>query len=119
MRKIWNFGDFSYFQRIFFASKGRGFLRKASKIKYQRRWLIVTYYFFIFHLFKVEVIGGADKYMAVCRGCFFAPVIEPASPRIPLKNLVNDKENTTETEEIPHKRALFDSTAEKAIENSV
>jgi len=68
---------------------------------------------------EVEVIGGADKYMAVCRGCFFAPVIEPASPRIPLKNLVNDKENTTETEEIPHKRALFDSTAEKAIENSV
>ena len=75
--------------------------------------------FFIFYQFKVEVIGGADKYMAVCRGCFFAPVIEPASPRIALKTLANGKENTTEMEEIPHKRALFDLTAEKAIENSV
>ena len=57
--------------------------------------------------------------MATCRGCFFAPITIPASPRVPLK--VSDKENVTQNGHdiddsgIPHKRALFE--AEKPIEN--
>merc|ERR1712156_808401 len=38
---------------------------------------------------EVEVIGGAEKYMATCRRCFMAGVNVPASPR----PLPNDKEN--------------------------
>lgn len=58
---------------------------------------------------EVEVIGGADKYMAVCRSCYFAPVKVPASPRMPSKSS-QDKENQLETDNPgPAKRALFDS----------
>lgn len=32
----------------------------------------------------VEVIGGAETYMAVCRKCFQSPVNVPSSPRMPL-----------------------------------
>merc|ERR1719414_436250 len=36
---------------------------------------------------KVEVIGGADKYMAVCRACFYHDGVKvAASPRIPTKS---------------------------------
>ena len=68
------------------------------------------------------MIGGADKYMATCRSCFFAPVIVPASPRVPLKKLNETKENmpngfNTDEDTIPHKRALFDN--EHAVENSM
>ena len=71
----------------------------------------------------MEVIGGADKYMATCRSCFFAPVVVPASPRVPLKTMMNGtKENSMPIETdnddiIPHKRALFDT--EQAIENTM
>ena len=35
---------------------------------------------------KVEVIGGADKYMAVCRACFHHSGVKiAASPRLPVK----------------------------------
>jgi len=71
---------------------------------------------------EVEVIGGADKYMATCRSCFFAPVVVPASPRIPLKILSETKENVpletnSDGDIIPHKRALFDN--EHVVENSL
>jgi len=71
---------------------------------------------------EVEVIGGADKYMATCRSCFFAPVIVPASPRVPLKTMTDTKENVligndNDKDIIPYKRALFDN--EHAIENSM
>ena len=61
---------------------------------------------------EVEVIGGADKYMAVCRQCYHSKAIQgPNSPRAPMievgntatasppkKALVfgNDKENTND-----------------------
>ena len=36
---------------------------------------------------KVELIGGADKYMAVCRACFYHDGVKvAASPRIPTKS---------------------------------
>lgn len=61
---------------------------------------------------QVEVIGGADKYMAVCRKCYFSPVNVPASPRLPLKTIdhQNGQENEASDEdlEVPHKRALFE-----------
>merc|ERR1712141_835470 len=41
---------------------------------------------------EVEVIGGADKYMATCRNCFMASVKIPASPRATEKCNA-DKEN--------------------------
>ena len=46
--------------------------------------------------------------MAVCRACYFAAVVVPASPRVPLKN--SNKENATSNQDaaVPHKRALFD-----------
>ena len=54
---------------------------------------------------EVEVIGGADKYMATCRTCYFAPVTVPQSPRVPLKTMnSNIAENQ---EEVPPKKALF------------
>ena len=69
---------------------------------------------------EVEVIGGAEKYMATCRRCFFAPVTVPASPRVALKEITesNGKENDNSNgilknndldldTVLPHKRALF------------
>jgi len=35
---------------------------------------------------SLEVIGGADKYMAVCRGCYHSSVTEATSPREAAKN---------------------------------
>ena len=32
----------------------------------------------------VEVIGGTDKYMAVCRGCYFSQLNIASSPGLPL-----------------------------------
>jgi len=67
---------------------------------------------------EVEVIGGAEMYMAVCRKCFHTPNLVPASPRDPLKeigeecarppnhNRKHDAENT-----IPIKKALFDNAS--------
>jgi len=62
----------------------------------------------------VEVIGGADKYMAVCRACFKSPVNIPASPRQPLKPVLHLHNTESEAgEEVPVKKALFDETATK------
>ena len=74
---------------------------------------------------QVEVIGGADMYMATCRSCFFAPGVVPASPRIPLKTMNNDTKENIQVETnnvdkddiIPYKKALFDT--EQAIENAM
>ena len=57
-------------------------------------WLIKTYFgHYLLNVshskLQVEVIGGADMYMATCRSCFFAPGVVPASPRIPLKTMNN------------------------------
>ena len=70
---------------------------------------------------EVEVIGGAEKYMAVCRKCYFAPVNVPASPRIPLKAMESNGANREnhnginkkiDSGEPPHKKALFVSAHE-------
>ena len=71
---------------------------------------------------QVEVIGGADMYMATCRSCFFAPGVVPASPRMPLKTMNNDTkenihDNVDNDEIIPYKKALFDT--EQDIENAM
>ena len=62
---------------------------------------------------KVEVIGGADKYMAVCRGCFHnIGVRVAASPRCPLKT-----KNSSEAGEdgvSPVKKMLFSSEKENS-----
>ena len=60
---------------------------------------------------KVEVIGGADKYMAVCRTCYNSDVRVAASPRCPLKtsNKLEDAENNVS----PAKKMLFSSKAEE------
>jgi len=58
---------------------------------------------------KVEVIGGADKYMAVCRSCYFSGVKVPASPRVALKTK-NIDTNGLEDEDIPPvKKKLFNA----------
>merc|ERR1719336_3314679 len=44
---------------------------------------------------EVEVIGGADKYMATCRRCYTTNVKIPSSPR-PLTSDVNNKENSSD-----------------------
>jgi len=36
---------------------------------------------------EVEVIGGADKYVAVCRGCFYAEHLTPRKGESPTKFL--------------------------------
>jgi len=69
----------------------------------------------------VEVIGGADKYMAVCRACFKSPINIPASPRQPLKQVVQNGTATTngsihgtphnDDVEVPVKKALFEAPA--------
>ena len=59
------------------------------------------------------MIGGAEKYMAVCRRCFHSPKATiPASPRLPLKRLLasNEKNNLTDInsgDNLP-KKALFE-----------
>ena len=61
---------------------------------------------------KVEVIGGADKYMAVCRDCYHSNVRVAASPRCPLKTkIVNngDEENVS-----PVKKMLFSNGSENS-----
>ena len=56
----------------------------------------------------VEVIGGADKYMAVCRSCHKSPINVPASPRQPLQsNGVENRLPVEESEVVPVKKALF------------
>jgi len=54
---------------------------------------------------KVEVIGGADKYMAVCRACFHHSGVKiAASPRLPVKT----KSYSHDEEEVsPAKKMLF------------
>ena len=54
---------------------------------------------------KVEVIGGADKYMAVCRTCFHHSGVKiAASPRLPVKS----KSFSHNEEEVsPVKKMLF------------
>ena len=54
---------------------------------------------------KVEVIGGADKYMAVCRACFHHSGVKiAASPRLPVKT----KSFSHNEEEVsPAKKMLF------------
>jgi len=69
----------------------------------------------------VEVIGGADKYMAVCRACFKSPINIPASPRQPLKQVVQNGTATTngsihgtphnDEVVVPVKKALFEAPA--------
>lgn len=58
---------------------------------------------------EIEVIGGADKYMAVCRKCYFAPVKVAASPRPLLKTAAvvrPAEENGGEGASLP-KKMLF------------
>ena len=60
----------------------------------------------------VEVIGGAEKYMAVCRKCYLSPAAVPSSPRVPLKALNNGEVGSNgvdvdEEEVSPPKKALF------------
>lgn len=60
---------------------------------------------------EVEVIGGAEMYMAVCRSCYHSPNAVPASPREPLKHLST---NTIDKDDVsPSKRALFAPEAPK------
>lgn len=53
---------------------------------------------------EVEVVGGAEKYMAVCRKCHKNPGAIPASPRIPLTDVAG---NGVEGDVSPPKKALF------------
>jgi len=55
---------------------------------------------------KVEVIGGADKYMAVCRACYFSDVRAAASPRPALKQR-NSTEKEMGVSPPPAKKMLF------------
>jgi len=56
---------------------------------------------------KVEVIGGADKYMAVCRSCYYSQVQVAASPRVALKTK-NSEAIGAEGEGVsPVKKMLF------------
>ena len=51
----------------------------------------------------VEVIGGADKYMAVCRGCYYSQVTVAASPRVAPKS----KDCTEVPEEVNSVNGMF------------
>ncbi|KAJ9578973.1 hypothetical protein L9F63_024919 [Diploptera punctata] len=55
--------------------------------------------------YKLEVIGGADKYMAVCRICHPKAIIS----RSPLKSIVNNIPSKIITSKISPKK-LFEST---------
>jgi len=62
---------------------------------------------------KVEVIGGADKYMAVCRGCYHSDVRVAASPRCPLKTKnVNNTGDDASDDVSPVKKMLFSNGIE-------
>lgn len=56
---------------------------------------------------SLEVIGGADKYMAVCRQCYFSSVQEATSPREALKT----SSGSLETDVSPPKKMLFSAGA--------
>jgi len=58
----------------------------------------------------VEVIGGADKYMAVCRHCYFSPNKVAASPRVALKQ---KHPNSQGGEELPVKKGLYSQADEE------
>jgi len=64
----------------------------------------------------VEVIGGADKYMAVCRSCYYSQVKVAASPRVALKvkncNGISDGVS-------PVKKMLFNNHENRNKENSL
>ena len=62
---------------------------------------------------EVEVIGGAEKYMSVCRKCYRSNVNIPASPRPQLENNINVANkvalNGVQSEDlVPIKKALFE-----------
>jgi len=61
----------------------------------------------------VEVIGGADKYMAVCRHCYYSSIQVAASPRPALKQKNRDE---TPDEVSPAKKVLFE--VQKGKENT-
>ncbi|KAL8583300.1 hypothetical protein ACOMHN_043077 [Nucella lapillus] len=54
---------------------------------------------------KVEVIGGEDKYLAVCRECFTAPI--PSSPERPVLREFNSPITDDNKMEKTRKRQLF------------
>ncbi|KAK7507292.1 hypothetical protein BaRGS_00001227 [Batillaria attramentaria] len=55
---------------------------------------------------KVEVIGGGDKYLAVCRECFSAP-IPPSPERAPLHEFNTPVTDQAKWERIKTQRRLF------------
>jgi len=59
----------------------------------------------------VEVIGGADKYMAVCRQCYYSTVQVAASPRLPLATKHKNRDGVN-GEVSPAKKALFEPSIE-------
>jgi len=58
----------------------------------------------------VEVIGGADKYMAVCRSCYYSQVKVAASPRVALKTKNCDDIGAGGEGVSPVKKMLFSAT---------
>jgi len=60
---------------------------------------------------SLEVIGGADKYMAVCRDCYHSSVNEATSPREAIKT-----SSKSASEDVsPPKKMLFDQA--KSVTN--
>jgi len=66
---------------------------------------------------EVEVIGGADKYMAVCRRCYHSPgAVVAVSPRIPLKH--RNSETIDDDSHVPAKKLFLNGlgdTDDKAV----
>merc|ERR1712060_738886 len=72
---------------------------------------------------EIEVIGGAEKYMATCRSCYMASVKIPASPRGLSKcnarsefkennsrlSNIDENENLSESKSIDSCKRNFDS----------